>query len=85
MAFIRRLKELFRKERKERPNLDEAVQIFVKARGNHIEELCDVMCISPVELYESVSEGQKTNVRVRMNDFNKLLLRQHIHRKIFGY
>lgn len=64
-------------------NLDAAVRSFMESGPGPIEELCDALNISPIDLYESVSEDEKTNVRTCMSPENQKLLYQHIQRKLF--
>ena len=74
----------YRQLNRQRKTLDDAVRSFIEAGDGRIEELCEALLISPIDLYESVSEDEKTNVRTRMSAENQRLLYEHIQRKLFG-
>jgi len=48
-----------------------------------MEELCDALCLTPFQLYYSVSESEKDNVRLNLNDENREELVRLIIRRVY--
>ena len=68
--FLQR-RRAYRQLDRRQPNLDSAVRTYIDAGGRCMEELCDALCLTPFQLYYSVSESEKDNVRLNLNDENR--------------
>lgn len=73
----------YRQLDREPKTLDAAVRTYISAGGRCIEELCDALCLTPFQLYYSVSESEKDNVRLNLNDENREELVRLIIRRVY--
>ena len=62
-------------------NLDAIVREYIDAGNRCMEDLCDALCMTPEQLYYSVSDREKCNVRLNLRDENREALVRYIIRR----
>lgn len=80
--YFRRIKFLFRKPAKT-PSYDDIVREYFDSGCWDVEELADVLGMTPIELYCKV-ERESADIRVRLPEKYQPEIHRIIHQRVFG-